>query len=59
MRTIRICSSRAVQAFRKSRKLQISKKKPNFAHMQKLGRAQAFSNEFSGTPRVFSDLRVV
>ena len=30
-----------------------------FAHMLNLGAAQAFSNGFSGTPRVFSDLRMV
>ena len=30
-----------------------------FAHMLNLGLAQTFSNEFSGTPRVFSDLRMV
>ena len=29
------------------------------AHMLNLGRDQTFSNEFSGAPRVFSDLRMV
>ena len=30
-----------------------------FAHMPNLGRAQAFSNGFSGTPRRFPDLHMV
>ena len=30
-----------------------------FAHMLDLGAAHTFSNGFSGTPRVFSDLRMV
>ena len=30
-----------------------------FAHMQNLEPDQTFSNEFSGAPRVFSDLRMV
>ena len=30
-----------------------------FAHMPNLGATQTFSNGFSGTPRVFSDLHMV
>ena len=30
-----------------------------FAHMQNLVRAQAFSNEFSGAPRVFHNLHMI